>query len=163
MSRFLITAIALMLSLSGTETSPVAVPDNWQPSKDRTYIGTALYGYMNGGSDEYYEYGFQCLRVLTISSGGHDYTVELFRMDTPENAQGIYLQHTFKPLRENAMELADYDFLSKYQLQAVCGPDYISIIFEDGPEAAPGAEILMNEYLSLLRAKTSGEESVPHQ
>lgn len=163
MSRLFLAVLALILSIPGGETSPVAVPGNWQPVKDRTYVGTALYGYMNGGSDEYYGYGFQCLRVLTLSSDGHGYTVEIFRMDTPENARGIYLQHTFKPLRENALELADCDFLSKYQLQAVCGADYISIIFEDGPGAAPGAGIIMNEYLSLLRPEASGEESVPHQ
>lgn len=145
----ILAAVIAAQAVIAVETAPPSIPDSWTPAKDKTYAGTALYGYMNGGSDEYYEYGFQCLRVVTLTEGEFEYTVEMFRMDTPENAYGIYSQHTFKPLRTDALPQADHDCLSKYQLQAVKGCDYISIIFENGPEASPGAEMILSQYLSL--------------
>jgi len=147
----LIAAAAAIIALAQNTCADISIPGCWTPSKDKTYAGTALYGYMNGGSDEYYEYGFQCLRVVTLAVGDFEYTVELFRMDTPENAYGIYSQHTFKPLRTDALPQADHDCLSKYQLQATKGCDYISIIFESGPEASSGAERILAQYLSLLK------------
>lgn len=161
MIRLFLTAVFAALSMAQEGESPISIPENWNPVKDRTFVGKALYGYMNGGSDEYYEYGFQCLRVVTLVSGGFEYTVEIFRMDGAENAFGIYSQHTFKPLRTDALPEADHDCLSKYQLQAVKGGDYISIVFENGLEASSGADKILAEYLLFLQA--AGEEGVPHQ
>jgi len=149
-SFFRVSLLAAIISMAQADNGGNVIPSDWTPSKDRTFEGTALYGYMNGGSDEYLQYGFQCLRVLTLEADGHEYEVEIFRMDTPENAYGIYSQHVFKPLREDSLPQADHDALSNYQLQAVKGAFYISIVFQEGQAAAASADILLKSLCDCI-------------
>lgn len=102
--------------------------------KERKFAGTALYGFMNGGSDLYLEYGFQNLSVLDVIYKGEEYTVEIYEMDTPENAFGIYSLHCFKCLEADTA--GRYYCLSDYQLQFVKGKYYFSAVFPSGTEQA---------------------------
>ena len=101
---------------------------------ERVFTGTALYGFMNGGADLYYEYGFKELVSREISYKGEEFTVDIYTMDTPLNAFGIYSIHAHKCLRADT--LGRFDCLSKYQLQAVDGNAYVSIVFQSGSKAA---------------------------
>ena len=101
---------------------------------ERVFTGTALYGFMNGGADLYYEYGFQELISREIAYKGEDFTVDTYTMDTPLNAFGIYSILTYKCIRADS--LGCFDCLSKYQLQAVDGNAYVSIVFQSGSNAA---------------------------
>lgn len=124
--------------------------------KERIFEGDALYGFMNGGSDLYFEYGFQKLTVKDLQYEGYKYTMEIYRMDTPRNAFGIYSIHIFKPLRVDSLVPGGFDCLSKYQLQAVSEDEYISIVFNDGEKASMGAEKMLVQY---LRAKNDLSDS----
>lgn len=116
-------------------------------TRERNFEGDALYGYMNGGSDLYLEYGFVSLNVQEVKYEGFEYTVETFTMADEFAAFGIYSIHIFKPLRVDSLlaahSLPGFDCLSKYQLQAACGNRYFSIVFNAGPAAAQGAEKLL--------------------
>ena len=101
---------------------------------ERVFTGTALYGFMNGGADLYYEYGFKELVSREIRYKGEDFTVDIYTMNTPLDAFGIYSIHVFKCLRVDS--LGRFDCLSKYQLQAVDGNAYVSIVFQSGSNAA---------------------------
>jgi hypothetical protein len=101
---------------------------------ERTFTGTALYGFMNGGADLYYEYGFKELVSREIVFKGEEFTVDVYTMDTPLDAFGIYSIHAYKCLRADS--LGKFDCLSKYQLQAVDGNNYLSIVFQSGSNAA---------------------------
>ena len=101
---------------------------------ERTFAGTALYGFMNGGADLYYEYGFKELVTREVVYNGEEFTVDIYTMDTPLNAFGIYSIHAYKCLRADS--LGRFDCLSKYQLQAVDGNSYVSIVFQSGSNAA---------------------------
>ena len=101
---------------------------------ERTFTGTALYGFMNGGADLYYEYGFKELISREITYKDETFTVDLYTMDTPANSFGIYSIHAYKCLRADS--LGRFDCQSKYQLQAVDGNTYVSIVFQSGSYAA---------------------------
>ena len=127
MNNFFVTMILSVLWF-GTGFAQMEV------KTERTFTGTALYGFMNGGSDLYYEYGFKELISREIIYKGEEFTVDLYTMDTPVNAFGIYSIHTYKCLRADS--LGRFDCQSKYQLQAVDGNTYVSIVFQSGSSAA---------------------------
>lgn len=113
--------------------------------RERVFPATAMYGYMNGGTDQFLEYGVQKLTVSDIVYKGEDYTVEVYDMPSVEDAFGIYSLHVFKCNR------ADYngiDCLSSYQLQAVCGNVYLSVVFPSGSDSARiNADYIREKYL----------------
>jgi len=102
--------------------------------KERTFTGSALYGFMNGGADLYYEYGFKELISREVIFKGEEFTVDVYTMETPLDAFGIYSINAFKCLRADS--LGRFDCQSKYQLQAVDGNNYVSIVFQSGSKAA---------------------------
>lgn len=123
--------------------------------RERDFEGTALYGFMNGGSDLFLEYGFQDLNIREVKYQGTSYTIEIYTMDTPKNAFGIYSIHIFKPLRvDSILAGKGFDCLSKYQLQAAYRDRYISIVFNSGSEAAPGAESLLKDIVASIDAES---------
>lgn len=123
----------------------------------RDFKGTALYGYMNGGSDLYYEYGFENLKVTDMNftfPGEGDrpvtekYTVELYKTATPAGAFGLYSVHVNKYLQR---DLYGLDCITRYQLQACFANIYLSIVFENPTEQAlKGAMLLYGNYRDSL-------------
>jgi len=101
---------------------------------ERVFTGAALYGFMNGGADLYYEYGFKELVSREITYNGEDFTVDTYTMNTPLDAFGIYSINVHKCMRADT--LGRFDCLSKYQLQAVDNNSYVSIVFHSGTEKA---------------------------
>jgi hypothetical protein len=54
------------------------------------YNGKALYGYIDGGAELYFEYGFQRASVQDIVKDSLRVHLELFEMNSPDGAAGIY-------------------------------------------------------------------------
>lgn len=102
--------------------------------RERTFPATAIYGYMNGGTDQFLEYGVQKLTVTELVYKEEEYTVEVFDMPSPEDAFGIYSLHVFKCTRTDVDN--GINCLSPYQLQAAVGSAYISIVFPSGSDQA---------------------------
>ena len=127
MKKYLITIVLLIFCISAG-FSQIEV------KRERTFTGAALYGFMNGGADLYYEYGFKELISREIIYKGEEFTVDIYTMDTPLNAFGIYSIHAYKCARADS--LGRFDCQSKYQLQAVDGNNYVSIVFHSGSNAA---------------------------
>lgn len=94
--------------------------------RDRNFVGNALYGFMNGGSELYLEYGFKSLRVVNLHYKDLEYSVEIYTMLSPEQAFGIYSIHTFRCDSADNEKL--YSCFSAYQFQAVVGCHYVSIV-----------------------------------
>ena len=125
---------------------------------ERVFTGTALYGFMNGGADLYYEYGFKELVSREITYKGEEFTVDIFTMDTELNAFGIYSILAYKCLRADS--LGQFDCLTKYQLQAVDGNAYVSIVFQSGSSAARKAA---DELYQMFVADGTTGIRVPNQ
>lgn len=116
--------------------------------RERTYTGSGLYGFMNGGSDLYLEYGFQKLTTRDIEYDGEEYTVDIYEMATPLDAFGIYSLHTFKCQKADTLNYINC--LSAYQYQAVVGKNYISIVFPSGSvKAIKNIDIVFRNYADI--------------
>ena len=56
----------------------------------RIYDGKKLFDYMDGGAELYYEYGFEQACVQRYKAKEGEVTVEIYQMDTPAHAYGVY-------------------------------------------------------------------------
>lgn len=120
-----------------------------ETKSERVFKGKALYGFMNGGSDLFLEYGFEELTALEVKYKGSDYTVEVYKMPSPEDAFGIYSQHTFKCDPADAGKCPDCT--SPMQFQTAVGNLYITVVYatasSDAAKSAPElAEIFFRKY-----------------
>lgn len=97
MTKYLIIFIFI---ISCTATTQAQVKDgeipNSEISKPDIYSKQSLWGYMNGGSDLYFEYGFKKLVVQQIKIGNRSYTFRMFEMGSPKEAFGIFSIHRSK-------------------------------------------------------------------
>lgn len=117
-----------------------------QIKRERVFTGAGLYGFMNGGAEQFLEYGVTKLVARDVVYQGEDYSIEMYDMPGSEEAFGIYSLHIFKCQR--ADRLGCVDCLSPYQLQAVVGNTYASVVFPSGSEKAMrGADELLRLYL----------------
>lgn len=125
--------------------------DTIQVKRERVFTGSGLYGFMNGGAEQFLEYGVSRLTVRDVIYKGEEYSVEIYEMPTPEDAFGIYSLHLFKCQRVDTLGCTDC--LSPYQLQAVVGNKYVSVVFPSGSLAGQqGADELIRNYLPLTGA-----------
>lgn len=122
-------------------------------TRERKFTGAALYGFINGGSDLYLEYGFIDLRVIDVKYKGENFSLEIYRMPTPEDAFGIYSLHTFRC--DCADSVISIDCHSPYQIQAVVGENYISVVYEKLQSG------IKSEAVEVLRYFTKGLDSTP--
>jgi hypothetical protein len=99
----------------------------------KTFTGASLYGYMDGGADLYLEYGFSGAWVDEVTLQGVKYTIELYKMNSPEEAFGIYSVSRYHCSCIPA--LSQFTCQAKYQLQIVAGSYYINIINSTGTSA----------------------------
>jgi hypothetical protein len=71
----------------------------------RCYIGEELFNYMDGGAELYHAYGFKRGCVQNYQKGDNLYTMEVYEMENPPKAFGIYSldrQGEHLPLKQEA-------------------------------------------------------------
>lgn len=112
--------------------------------RERVFTGTGLYGYMNGGAEQFLEYGVNKLVTRDVVYRGEEFTVDIYDMPSPEEAFGIYSLHVFRCKRADTLDCIDC--LSRYQLQAAAGSRYVSVVF---PSGSAKAERLADELIRL--------------
>ncbi len=98
--------------------------------KPRTYTGSSLFGYINGGAELYLEYGFSGAWINEIHLTGGSYITEIYRMNGPEEAFGIFSVSRYQC--KSTPPLSPFACQTKYQLQICSGAFYISIINSKG-------------------------------
>lgn len=120
--------------------------------KERTFVKEALYGYMNGGSDLYYEYGFRQLKVFDVEFQNANYTAEIYFMSSPQGAFGIYSQHTYRCTSADSATLTDCTSGRQYQLAD--GDIYLSIVFDPYKNGSAKDAVFLSEFfLSKYRSE----------
>ncbi|MDP2884355.1 MAG: hypothetical protein Q8P51_04960 [Ignavibacteria bacterium] len=108
-------------------------------TKTDFYAGKALFGYIDGGAELYLEYRFKKLGRQEVLYSGEKYVVEVYQMAGPREAFGIFSVQRFKCVPVDT--LLPNICQSRYQLQAVAGDCYLSIINESGSVSAQKASI----------------------
>ena len=126
MKNFFLTILAFFCA--GTCLAQIEI------KSEQTITGTSLYDFLNETADLYNEYGFMELTSSEIVYKGEEFTVNIYTMDSPMNAFGIYSMHANQCMRVDS--LGRFDCQSKNHLQAVDGNNYVSIEFRSGSAAA---------------------------
>ncbi len=76
--------------LQGLLPSPDDVPGITTMGRAQLYGGNKLFDYMNGGAELFFEYGFVRACVQRYQTPPGEVTAEIYQMDLPANAYGIY-------------------------------------------------------------------------
>jgi hypothetical protein len=56
----------------------------------QSYDADTIFDYMDGGAELYLKHGFKSLKVWTGKAGEVEVTVELYLLDSPENAGALF-------------------------------------------------------------------------
>lgn len=99
-------------------------------TREQSYDGNGLWGYINGGADIFLEYGFDKLFLQEVEIDGLTFKIEFYKMINPQSAFGIYSVSHYK-CDEKSL-LVKYNCISQYQIQCAAGDYYISVINTNG-------------------------------
>ena len=94
MSRFSVVFGYLLFSvlLAASPVTRAMLPEGWDiQGQPRVFNGNDLYGYINGGSELFLEFGFNRLTAYRLQSPAGELVLDLYEMTDPVGALGIYL------------------------------------------------------------------------
>lgn len=114
------------LSLRAFLPGPEELPDWERDGEPQHFAGEDLFHYIDGGAEIYFEYGFKRVIVQDYKAEtGDRLSLEIFEMDSPESAYGIY---TFKTSPDGeSISLGDDGQLADYYLNLRKGPFLLTI------------------------------------
>lgn len=138
--------------LSGYLPAGAEVP-GWTPSEaPKTYLGDKLYEMINGGADIYHEYGFtQVMRAEYVNSRGKSVKLEIYEMESPAAAYGIY---TFKIGGGKASAIGQEALLEDYYLNFWKANLLITVIGQDSEAETVQGVIALSKAVDARIAKT---------
>ena len=154
---YLILLILFSISQPLTAFSQVLTNDQLpglKIEKESLYDGTSLYGYIDGGSTLYFEYGFDRLVVQEVAFQNEKFTVEYYRMKSCKGAFGIYSINTFQCQAADQQGVTDCE--NPYQIQLFAGHHYISVVNTTGTAAAQSASVLLVRKLKEILPAEEG-------
>ena len=129
--------VALWVTASRAQDFPLLHPGDVSAAtivKTDYYAGKALFGYIDGGAELYLEYGFQRLGRQEVTFPDGSLVVEVYQMAGPNESYGIFSIQRFKcaPVDSDWTNTCQ----TRYQLQAVVGSYYLSIVNQSGTQSA---------------------------
>jgi hypothetical protein len=105
----------------------------WQKSeKLRRFTRYNLYNHINGGAELFLEFGFESLLMQRYMKEDQELTLELYRMETPESALGIYLMKCGQETPVPGISARNSG--NRFQFTVLKGQYYIQIYNADGEE-----------------------------
>jgi hypothetical protein len=130
-------SVLLMITLPAGIVFPATadslrLPDNgfadgWAKSGEaQKFSANDLYGHINGGAELFLEFGFIDLLVQRYTDGRHEIGLELYRMDSPTAALGIYLMKCGKEMADP--ELPGRNTVNNFQTLMILHNYYIQVI-----------------------------------
>lgn len=121
--------------------------------RTRTYEGKGLYGYIDGGAELYLEYGFRKLVVQEIVLTNHRMTVEIYQMESPLSAFGIFSISRYKCTSVDT--LCEWSCSDRHQLQFAIGDFYFRVI--NGTSSEEGQSTSL-KIAGVLKSKVAREK-----
>lgn len=142
----------------GPGEAPGELPGWEKTSYSESYTSDDLHKYVNGGAARYLAYSIQELRVqgYVREDDGFAATVEIYRMDSPHNAFGVYSSDRAGPHPEGIGREAVYEggLLQFWQHDR-----YVRVQADD-PSGEPGPAVLELGAL-LSESLPEGDSSLP--
>jgi hypothetical protein len=119
----------------------------------KNYRGEELYVMIDGGADIYYEYGFtQVLRAEFVNDRGKSIKLEIFEMESPAAAYGIY---TFKiGGNGKALAIGQEALLEDYYLNFWKGNLLVTVVGPDSEEETVQGVVVLAKAVDARIAKT---------
>jgi len=159
MRNYLIPVFLILFSISQPPTALSQLLTNDQLpglkiEKEGHYDGTSLYGYIDGGSTLYFEYGFERLVVQEVTFQNEKLTIEYYRMKSSVGAFGIYSINTFQCQAADQFGMTDCE--NQYQIQLFTGHHYLSVVNATGTPAAQNASALLTRKLKEILPAEEG-------
>lgn len=120
----------------------------------QTYDAAHLQDYLDGGADIYLEYGLSSVGVQAYRSKKGELQVEIYRMDSPEAALGIF---SFRRHYPPDSTLGVPNEVSKYDVLFQKGRYFVAITNMDGgPETAGALRVFAVLLLKKIPAEAMG-------
>jgi hypothetical protein len=118
------------------------LPDWTRDGEPQHFAGENLFTYIDGGAEIYLEYGFRRVVVQDYKNdAGSRLSLEIFEMDSPDSAYGIY---TFKRSRHgDPVALGDECQLADYYLNLCKGPYLVTVTGLDPTDNTQKALVLL--------------------
>ncbi len=133
-------AVLALLLLGGTvalaDGDPGLLPPGgflgvWDRSETtRFYPGAELYGHIDGGAELFLEFGFDVLTLQRYRHGEDDLVLEIYRMDDPVAALGVYLMKCGRETPDAGFR--ERHTVGRYQLAFVKGRYYVLVTLVQG-------------------------------
>lgn len=101
------------------------VPGWIKDGKIRQFFQNDLYGHINGGAELFLEFGFEKLSVQHYTKDDAELILDIYQMENPLAALGIYLQKAGK--EKPAAEIEARNTGNRFQLLAVKSGYYIQV------------------------------------
>lgn len=151
----LVLVILSLTVLSGALFSEVVMPGEafypgWKKSgKLITFTRADLYNYIDGGAELFLEFGFEKLYVQRYRSGESELSLEIYEMESPESALGVYLAKCGQEVPVEGLEARSSGEESQF---TILRERYFIHInnFEGGRELVPAMRALAAETLKNL-------------
>lgn len=154
-------SVALCLVVAGVAPAFAAAPfpangaaKGCRPLERLTFTKADLYGYIDGGAELFLEFGFEELQVQKYAANGGEVSLDLYRMETPEGALGIYLAKRGKESPVRGVEARNTG--DRYQISALKGRYFLQAGNYKGQEAGLAAAVaLLNALTGALPEEPS--------
>lgn len=158
--KLIVTIVIVIIPfIQTTFCSNIKLPDNnfiqgWQKSGiQQTYYKNDLYGHINGGAELFLEFGFDSLLVQDYNNHDAELSLEVYCMDNPEAALGIYLMKCGQETPSSKINTRNST--NKFQIIAVKSNLYIQLNnFKSNENSGKAMSVLLNSF--LLEISDSG-------
>ncbi|MBN1407556.1 MAG: hypothetical protein JW956_07200 [Calditrichaceae bacterium] len=153
--KYTLILIIILSSIQIAICASVTLPENnflqgWFKSDYQlTFYKNDLYGHINGGAELFLEFGFDSLLVQDYSNGEARLSLEVYCMECPEAALGIYLMKCGRETPSPAIEARNSS--NKYQSLIVKNNFYIQLNnFKGNAIAESAMPGMLNHLLSTI-------------
>lgn len=122
-------------------------------SKAQLFAGESLYEYIDGGAEQYHEYGFVEVATAYYKSGESEVIVDIYRFDNPDDAYGLY--SVLRPDGATVAPLAVEGYASRSSLDYVKGSYMVRLTgYDDSDETGKMLAALGEDLDERLPGKT---------
>lgn len=113
-------------------------------SESRSYIGSSLYEYINGGAELYHKYEFTEVATADYKKDSLELVIDIYKFADPEGSFGLYSM--LRPANPNYIDVGVEGYSSSSSLEFTKGEYIIRIM-----------SYVMSEESQLLMEKIAGE------